>query len=178
MFNKFAFIVVSIITLIAFRLLPHLPNMSPLLSVSLFSGLMFDKPWAKCIVPFVALIITDLILGAYASLPYTYFAIGVIILLGSQFRNHTRLMPLLKASLGASMLFYLISNFGVWAHSAIYSKSISDLAACYVAGIPFLQNTLVSTLFFSSLFYITLMLFNRVEGYLAIVLQHVRFRLQ
>ena len=36
----------------------------------------------------------------------------------------------------------MLSNFGVWAFDAIYPKTAQGLIACYVAAVPFFQQTL------------------------------------
>jgi hypothetical protein len=51
------------------------------------------------------------------------------------------------------LIFFLVSNFGVWAVSGMYGKSIFDLLMCYVAGLPFLGNTIVGDLFFSAVMF-------------------------
>jgi hypothetical protein len=67
----------------------------------------------------------------------------------------TKRTPLrvMGASLSASMIFFLISNFGVWAVSGMYGKSFADLLLCYTAGLPFLGNTIVGDMFFSAVMF-------------------------
>ena len=43
------------------------------------------------------------------------------------------------------MIFFIISNFGVWFFSNTYSSDLSGLISCYIMGLPFLQNTLFSS---------------------------------
>ena len=49
----------------------------------------------------------------------------------------------------ASFIFYLISNFGVWALGNIYEKNLNGLIECYFLAIPFFKNTVFSTIFYS-----------------------------
>jgi hypothetical protein len=45
----------------------------------------------------------------------------------------------------ASTSFFAVSNFAVWAQGLMYPHTLSGLGACYVAGLPFYRNDLVST---------------------------------
>jgi hypothetical protein len=61
-------------------------------------------------------------------------------------------------SIGASLVFFLISNFGVWFTAdqypvAMYPKTLDGLMACYTMGLPFLRNTLVGDLLFAEVFF-------------------------
>ena len=62
-------------------------------------------------------------------------------------------LAILTSSLGASSLFFIISNFGVWAHSVNYAKDINGLTLCYLNAIPFFGNELAGTFFYTSLIY-------------------------
>ena len=55
----------------------------------------------------------------------------------------------LATSLISPSLFFLISNFGVWLTGSMYALNTKGLIACYVAGIPFFDESLWSTLLFS-----------------------------
>ncbi|HEU5340629.1 DUF6580 family putative transport protein [Edaphobacter sp.] len=45
----------------------------------------------------------------------------------------------------SSTSFFLVSNFVVWAGSVMYPHTAAGLGACYVAGIPFYANDVIST---------------------------------
>ena len=72
------------------------------------------------------------------------------------------------AALASSIVFFLVSNFGVWALSGMYPHSAAGLAACYIAAIPFFQNTLAGDLFYATLlfggFRIAELLVPRIDG--------------
>ena len=55
----------------------------------------------------------------------------------------------------ASIWFFLVTNFSVWLIWDYYPKNIEGLISCYLLAIPFFQNTLLSTLFFTWLVYLT-----------------------
>lgn len=52
-------------------------------------------------------------------------------------------MPIAGAALASSVLFFVLTNFGVWALGSWYPKTWEGLVACYVGAIPFFYNTLV-----------------------------------
>jgi len=57
------------------------------------------------------------------------------------------------ASLFASAVFFFVSNFSTWAETTLYPKTAAGLMACYVAGLPFLKNTVMGDLFFSTVLF-------------------------
>jgi hypothetical protein len=57
------------------------------------------------------------------------------------------------ASVAGSIVFFLVSNFGTWALSGMYAHTLTGLAACYAAAIPFFQNTLAGDLFYATLLF-------------------------
>ena len=56
---------------------------------------------------------------------------------------------LIAGSLGASVIFFVMSNLGVWVGGMMYPMTLEGLIACYTAAIPFFQNTLLGDLFYA-----------------------------
>ncbi len=134
------------------RVVPHPPNFAPIAGIALFSGANYKKGSAF-IVPLAAMLLADLFLGFHAVMPYVYFSFFIIVLLGKTLKNF-KFQQLVGVSLLASILFFLITNFGVWATSGMYVKNVNGLVNAYLMGLPFLRNTLLGDLFYSfSLFY-------------------------
>ena len=52
-------------------------------------------------------------------------------------------------SLFGSLIFFIITNFGVWALGSLYEKNLKGLIECYILAIPFFGNTFLSTLVFA-----------------------------
>lgn len=134
------------------RFLPHLPNFSPLAAVALFSGFYLRRRYAF-LLPLAILLISDyFISGYYGSVMFyvygSYLLIGV---LGVAFRS-TKVFPrVIAGSLLSSLLFFIITNFGVWADPLFfYPRTFSGLVECYVAALPFFRNTVLGDLFFTS----------------------------
>jgi hypothetical protein len=57
------------------------------------------------------------------------------------------------AAAASSVLFFAITNFGMWLFSGFYPRNLAGLEACYVAAIPFFQNTVVGDLFYAALLF-------------------------
>jgi len=64
-----------------------------------------------------------------------------------------KLKNVIGAGLSASIIFFLVSNFGVWLGSPMYPQNISGLITCYITGIPFFGNTIGGDLFYSAVLF-------------------------
>jgi hypothetical protein len=62
-------------------------------------------------------------------------------------------MPIAGAALASSIIFFVLTNFGVWAFGSWYPKTWEGLVACYVAAIPFFHNTLLGDAFYVSVLF-------------------------
>ena len=137
----------------ALRLVPHPPNFSPIDAMALFSGAYVVKRWMAFAAPLAALLLSDLILGFYSGMLFQYAAVVLITLLGMAALSRVTVARLVVASLASSVLFFLVSNFGVWLVSGMYPQTVAGLAGCYVAAIPFFQNTVAGDLFYVALLF-------------------------
>ena len=133
------------------RLIPHAPNFAPIGGLALFSGSHFKKKIAL-LIPITAMFLSDIFLGFHKTIPFVYLSFIIIALIGGLIKTN-KWQSLLKASLVSSILFFLITNFGVWATGAMYQKNLSGLIQSYVMGIPFFRNTVLSDLFYSFSFF-------------------------
>jgi hypothetical protein len=163
-------IIISALIIIAAlsRFIPHPPNFTPIGGIALFGAAHFTKKYWAFIIPFIGLWASDLILNnvVYAQYfdgfvlfsPSFYwtvaaFATIVLIMSNTNLLKEIKPMKLLGASLMASVIFFLVSNFGSWMSGAMYPKTFAGLMTCYTAGIPFFWNTLAGDLFYvTSLF--------------------------
>jgi hypothetical protein len=137
-----------IFALAIFRLLPHLPNVSPVAAMALFGGAYFADKRMAFIVPFVALFLSDLILGLHNSMIFVYAGFALTVAIGFLLQNRVRLTTTAFATVVSSVLFFLLTNFGAWMTSGVYVKSAEGLMQAFVAGIPFFQNSLIGNLVF------------------------------
>lgn len=128
------------------RLLPHPANFTPITAIALFGGVYLDKKHTF-IVPVAAMLISDYFIGFYSGWMWVYASFAAIGFIGLWLRNHKGILPIAGASFAGSVLFFVVTNFGVWISSQVtYSHDIAGLVACYTAAIPFFRNTLAGDL--------------------------------
>jgi hypothetical protein len=132
------------LALAASRFIPHPPNFTSLLALSFYVPAIFGVRFIPALV--LSFLITDLIIGFHETILFTW---GSVILIGiiSKYFNRSILLRLFGALVGA-VIFYLLSNFGVWT-GGLYEYDIAGLITCYTLALPFFGNTLISTLVFS-----------------------------
>ena len=153
--NKNRFIVLTgmILTATAARLIPHPPNFSPIAALALFGGASFASKRTALLVPLAGMFLSDLVLGFYSITPVVYGGFALITCVGFWLRKRQSPMRLAVAAVASAVLFFVATNFGVWALETLYPKNFNGLIECYVAAIPFFRNTLASNLFYSALLF-------------------------
>ncbi len=139
--KKNLILAILLVTLVVVsRLVPHVWNVTPIMAVSLLVGAVLPRRWAF-VVPLVAMLVSDVIIGFYdvGVMLTVYASFSVVALLGVWLRN---LQPsrILVGSLASSTLFFLTTNFAVWATADWYSKTWSGLMLAYELGLPFFRN--------------------------------------
>lgn len=162
---KYRIAIVLIILAALTRVLPHPHNFTPIAAIGLFGAATFDRRWLLFVVPFAALFLSDLFLNnvLYAQFyegfvwftsVWIYAAFAAVILLGRVLLHaKVSVKNVVVASLSASCIFFLVTNFSVWAQSGMYPKTGAGLLICYTAGLPFFGNTLLGDLFFSAVLF-------------------------
>ena len=126
------------------RLIPHPPNFAPVTAIALFSAINFNNNLLKFFIPLISLIVFDVIVGFSLINIFVYLSFIVIVLVGNHFKKIK-----LKSILISSVVFFIISNFGVWIIG--YPKTVNGIIMCYTAAIPFFVNTILGDLFYSFL---------------------------
>lgn len=135
------------------RLIPHPPNFAPIAAMALFGGAYFNRKSFAFAVPLAAMFLTDAIIGFHSEMWLVYLSFALIVLIGMLMLKKVNIKNVIIASLTASISFFIITNFGVWAFGTMYPKHIAGLIECYIAAIPFIQNTLIGDLFFSGIMF-------------------------
>lgn len=146
------------------RLLPHPPNFSPIAAVALFAGAFFANRGLAFLAPIVALLISDVILGLSNGGTYSNYLGGMGHMLvisatllttaiGFALRNNKSSVAVIGGALVSTALFFLITNFGAFLTDPTYPKTVAGLGAAYVAGIPFLKWSVLSTLMYSAILF-------------------------
>ncbi|HDP89255.1 MAG TPA: hypothetical protein ENN42_04755 [Thioalkalivibrio sp.] len=136
-----------------FRILPHPPNVAPIAAMALFAGAYFTDRKLAFVLPFAALVISDLVIGFHSTMLFVYAAFAITVVMGFWLQSRRRALPILGAALGSSVLFFLVTNFGAWLSHGMYPLNAEGLMAAYTAGIPFFRNTLIGDLLFVVLFF-------------------------
>ncbi len=146
---KVAVITSFILIAAVFRFLPHAPNFTPLMAIALFSGVMFDNKKLAFLVPFSAMLVSDIFLGFHSAMPAVYLSFGIMVYFGILISTKKSILQITLTSLSGAVVFFILTNFAVWLTFNIYTKDIAGLMLCYEAAIPFFRNTLISTMVFS-----------------------------
>jgi hypothetical protein len=134
----------------AMRLVPHPPNITPIAAMALFGGVYFAGRKTALLVPLAAMYISDLVLGFFfydfgwfhGLMPFIYASFAATVCLGLLIRRRLTPLTVGGAALMGSVLFFFITNFGVWLVGNLYPKTLAGFLSCYVAAIPFFRNTL------------------------------------
>lgn len=143
----------AIVGAAALRLAPHPPNFTPIGAMALFGGAYADRRWLAFIVPLGALLVSDMVIGFHALMPFVYGSVAVIVLLGRVALKRRSPLRIGLTAVAGSVVFYLVTNFGVWLQLGTYPHTPAGLLACYVAAIPYFQNTLAGDLFYNGLLF-------------------------
>lgn len=147
--------------LILTRFLPHPDNFSPFAAAFLFAGAYLGNKWYAYALPLTILFFTDMFLGLYPSIGFTYIAYVLTVVTGHFIKNKSSIAQVGIGALMASLIFYVVSNFGVWAIDGLYTRNLSGLVNCYVMALPFLKNTLLGNLVYSGILFSTFELAKR-----------------
>lgn len=137
-----------------FRLLPHPPNFAPIAAIALFGGAYLPKKIAL-VLPLLAMLVSDVFIGFYEIrlMIFVYFSFLICVVLGFWLKKNKKWQTVLGSSILGALIFYLLTNFAVWAFSSWYSKDFFGLIQSYVMALPFLRNSLLGDLFYTSFFF-------------------------
>jgi hypothetical protein len=160
-------VLTALVLLCAFsRIIPHMPNFSPLGAIGLFGAAHFSKKWQAFLIPIAATWLSDLFINNVIYAQYypnfTWFYEGfywqygsylLITLTGLAIFNKISILKVLTGALTSTAVFFVVSNFGCWIGSTTYPQNFGGLMTCYAAGIPFLKGTLLGDLFYSGVLF-------------------------
>ena len=157
----------SIGILFLFRFLPHPPNFTPVIAMAFYLPVFFGM-WC---IPFLilAFAITDIVIGFHSLLFWTW---GSLALIGLISKYSNRILSRLFLSFVGAIIFFIISNFGVWFTGSLYQQSLEGLIQCYIMALPFFTNTLLSTVIFSLI--IEFVVFNKKFNFIPQLLKKNR----
>ena len=134
------------IALAASRFVPHPPNFTSLMALSFYIPAILGVRYLPALV--LSFLITDLFIGFHSVTLFTWGSV-IVVGLSAKFFITSKLSRIMGALTGA-IIFYSITNFGVWS-LGLYGYTVEGLIACYTLALPFLGNTLIATIIFSAI---------------------------
>ena len=153
---KREFFPISLILILALaRLIPHPPNFTPIIAVAIMSGYFFKNINLSFLALIVAMLVSDLFTGFYENVIFVYASLLLITFIFYKISNKISFKNLFIYGFAGSLIFFIVSNFGVWAlgspgvYDIAYEKNLNGLMQCYILAIPFFGNTFLSTLIFA-----------------------------
>ncbi len=159
-------LIVLILLAAGSRLIPHMYNFSPLGAICLFGAAYFTKKWQAYLIPLAATFLSDLYINnvvyaqyneiftlAYQGFYWQYASYLLIIALAQPMLKKPKPLRVMAGGLMATLVFFLVSNFGSWVGNPAYARSLQGLINCYAAGIPFVKGTLLGNLTYSALLF-------------------------
>lgn len=150
--SNYILVITLIILGILSRFLPHPANFTPIAAIALFAGAKLNKK----IAPFIALaiiVISDLFIGLHDVIVFTWGSFFLISLIGIYIRNKKGVTPIVRGALLSSIIFFIVTNFGVWIIGKWYEPNLNGLIRCYTLALPFFRNTLIGDLFYTGVFF-------------------------
>jgi hypothetical protein len=129
-------------------------NFAPVGAMSLFAGARL-RGWRAYALPIALMAVTDPIVGGYSfTTPFVYGSFLIMVWIGTKLRRTENPLWIGTAAAAGSVQFFLITNFGMWlGYPQTYAHTLSGLASCYAAAIPFYGRTLASDLLYSAVFF-------------------------
>ena len=147
-----------LVVAVAVRFLPHPWHFTPVAAALLFFGAHRSR--AQFLLPFALLAASDVVLTKLVYVyPFTWDHLvswawyAAVLVLGARLRNHMKPGWILGSALASSVLFYVASNFAVWAAWNMYPKTFAGLIACYTVALPFFERAVAGDLFYTALFF-------------------------
>jgi hypothetical protein len=137
------------------RLLPHAPGVWPFAASALFAGRMLRIPALAVIVPLAAVLLSNVALAGddWRVTLVVCAAITLPAFAGMLARRWHGAIPVVAAMVSCSLIFFVATNFAVWAFSGMYPLTWQGLTQCYVAALPFLEKTVLGDLFWTAVLF-------------------------
>lgn len=163
---RFGLLCVMILFAAFSRIIPHMPNFSPLGAIGLFGAAYFAKKWQAFLIPIAATWLSDLFINNviygqyfpkfiwfYQGFYWQYGSYLLIVLTSIFVFKKINPQRVIAGALASTVIFFLVSNFGVWAGGTMYPKTLEGLLTCYAAAVPFLKGTILGDLFYSGVLF-------------------------
>jgi hypothetical protein len=171
--SKTLFVIVAIAIVALSRLLPHIPNFTPIAAMALFGGAFLSNKKSAYLLTFAALLLSDILVNTilyndynftnYLAQPFVwavYFSFALTVFMGTSFQHNINVKNVAFFSVSSSLIFWLLTNFACWPNNPLYTQDLAGLVNCYIAAIPFIGNV-IGDLFYNTLLFGTLFLASK-----------------
>jgi hypothetical protein len=140
---------------VAARLLPHAAGVWPFAASALFAGRMLRIPGLAVIVPLAAVLLSNVALAGddWRVTLVVCIAVTLPAFAGMLIRRWPGAVPVIAAMLSCSLIFFVTTNFAVWAFSGMYPLTWQGLTQCFIAALPFLDKTVLGDLFWTAVLF-------------------------
>lgn len=149
-------VVFAIATRVIFNM-AHIYNFNAVMAAGLFAGAYLGSKRIGIVIPFIALAITDAVIGFYdwKLMAVVYGAFAVAVLLGRFYAKDATLLRWIGSVLGGSLTFFVATNFAVWVFGdgTFYPHTLAGLGQCFTMAIPFYRNTMLGDLTWSAVLF-------------------------
>lgn len=161
---KFLFVTIAILIAAISRILPHIPNFTPIAAMALFGGAYITNKRLAFLIPILALFLSDCILqvisgyGFHNTMLFVYGSFAITVALGFYLRENNKSGRVALFSILSSVIFFVLTNFGTWwlegtNGTPMYPHTVEGLISCFVAAIPFYTNTFIGDLFYTGVLF-------------------------
>lgn len=136
------------------RLVPHLPNVAPIGALALFAGVYLPRRYG-IVLPLLVMLIGDFFVGYYEIdvMITVYASFAATVMIGWLVSRQPTFVKIFGGALAAAVLFFLTTNFAVWASSSWYPHTAGGLLSAYVMGLPFFRYSLMGDLLFTAVLF-------------------------
>ena len=145
--------------LAASRFIPHPPNFTSLIALSFYVPALLGRRFIPSLI--FSFLLTDLVIGFHNTLFFTWGSVLLIGIISNIFKKNLGLR--LIGAITGVLIFFIVTNFGVWC-TGLYGYNFEGFIICYSLAIPFLGNTLISTIIFSALIEILLSIIKLMKS--------------
>ena len=124
----------------------HLWNFTLVGGAFLFAGSYFKDKKVAIALMLSSMLVSDYVIGFHNQMLSVYMAYAIVVAIGLLVPQGSARLKVLGYSFLGTLAFYLITNFAVWYEGQLYPQTLAGLIDCYVMGIPFYRNQLISDL--------------------------------
>ena len=151
------------------RLFTFLPNFSALEALALFGGAYIALRYVAILIPIIAMFLSDLVINNTIARPFfpehegavifaeymiwNVLAIVLIVLFGRVFLKKMNLKNGFFGILGATGIFWIVSNIGAWLSSGLFPLTFTGMMENFIFALPFLKNSLLGNLVFGTILF-------------------------